>query len=359
MFPLAAQAMRVPIMDLAFDPRVPDPFMPPARLAPHSPAGALGVVLLLCAVALAAFGFALASGSIRVPARAVLDALWSASGDADIAIVRDLRLPRAMTAFAAGGLLAVAGALMQVLLRNPLADPYVLGLSGGAAAGALAALALGWAALAGPAAFAGALASSALVFGLARVHADRTAWTATRLLLTGVIVASGWSAIVLLLLALAPDGQIRGMMFWLIGDLSAARYPGFALAVLAAIVALALTIARDLNVLLRGHDIAASLGVPVTRMTLALYAMSALATAVAVMAAGTIGFVGLVVPHALRLLLGNDQRLLLPAAALAGGALLTIADTLARTIAAPLQLPAGVLTACLGVPLFLWLLLRR
>jgi iron complex transport system permease protein len=201
--------------------------------------------------------------------------------------------------------------------------------------------------------------STVLVFGLARAHAEITAWTATRLLLTGVVVASGWTAIVLLLLALAPDAQIRGMMFWLIGDLSSSRQGGLALAVLVVATLAALAIGRDLNVLLRGHDVATSLGVHVRRSTFVLYALSALATAVAVTTAGTIGFVGLVVPHALRLILGNDQRVLLPATALAGGALLVVADTVARSIAAPLQLPAGVLTACLGVPLFLWLLLRR
>jgi len=231
----------------------------------------------------------------------------------------------------------------------------VLGLSGGAAAGALAAFAFGAAALAGPAAFAGALGSAALVFGLSRVHADRSAFTATRLLLTGVIVASGWTALVLLMLALAPDAQIRGMMFWLIGDLSAARTPTLALGALCAITLGALLVARDLNVMLRGHDMAASLGVDVMRMTLVLYALSAAATAFAVMAAGTIGFVGLVVPHVVRLLVGPNARLVIPLSALFGAALLSYADVVARILG---DIPVGIVTAVIGAPFFL-LLLRQ
>jgi iron complex transport system permease protein len=242
-----------------------------------------------------------------------------------------------------------------VLLRNPLADPYVLGLSGGAACGALAALLLGAAALATPAALAGAIASTVIVFSLAR---GQGAWAATRLLLTGVVVAAGWGAVIMLLLAIAPDAQVRGMLFWLIGDLSGAAHGGRALVVLAVVLALALPLARYATLLARGETTAATLGVPVRAVTLALHALAAVATATAVTVAGSVGFVGLVVPHAVRLLIGNDQRWLLPTAALGGGALLVFADTLARTIVAPAQLPVGVLTALAGVPLFLWLLRR-
>ncbi len=157
-----------------------------------------------------------------------------------VAIVRELRLPRALCAFAVGGLLAVAGALLQVLLRNPLADPYVLGISGGAAVGALTALSAGVAALAMPAAFAGAFASTLVVFGLARAGRIDAPWTAMRLLLTGVVVAAGWGAVIALLLTLAPDAQLRGMLFWLLGDLSAPPSPVAALAVLAAVLVIAL-----------------------------------------------------------------------------------------------------------------------
>jgi len=161
-----------------------------------------------------------------------------------------------------------------------------------------------------------------------------------------------------LLLSLAPETQLRGMLFWLIGDLGGTTLALPALITLAVVLAASLAYARDLNVLSKGADTAAALGVAVGRTTLALCALSAFATAAAVTTAGSVGFVGLVVPHALRLVVGNDQRMLLPASALAGGALLVLADTLARTIAAPIQLPVGVITALIGVPVFLVLLTR-
>jgi iron complex transport system permease protein len=317
------------------------------------------VLVTLALVALGAIVLALAVGSVPVDAGSIVRALTGSEPDAASAIVRDLRLPRALAAFAVGGLLALAGSLMQVLLRNPLADPYVLGISGGAAVGALGAMLAGAAALVSPAAFGGALASIVLVFGLSRTGAERTPWTSTRLLLTGIVTAAGWGALTTLLLTLAPDAQVKGMLFWLIGDLSAASPPAAALVVLAVALAGALALARDLTVLARGEDVAITVGVAVPRVTLALYALAALATAVAVTTAGSVGFVGLIVPHAMRLALGNDQRLLLPAAVLAGGALLVVADTLARTVAAPVQLPVGVITALVGVPAFLWLLARH
>jgi len=313
----------------------------------------LPVIAALAVASLCALAAALAVGSVDVTAATVLHALTGHTDDVGATVVRELRLPRALAAFAVGGLLAVAGSLMQVLLRNPLADPYVLGLSGGAACGALTALLLGAAAFATPAAFVGACVSTSIVFGLAR---GRGAWSPTRLLLTGVVVAAGFGALIMLILSLAPDAQVRGMLFWLIGDLSGATQGTLALAALVVVLALALPLARDANLLARGDLAAASLGVPVAGVTLALHALAAAATAVAVTVAGSIGFVGLVVPHAVRLVLGNDQRYLLPASALAGGALLVVADTLARTIVAPAQLPVGVLTALAGVPMFLWLL---
>ncbi len=313
----------------------------------------LPVLAALACTAIGALLLSLAVGSVDIGPAAVWRALAGGAQDTAGTVVRELRLPRAVAAFAVGGLLAVAGTLMQVLLRNPLADPYVLGLSGGAACGALTALLLGVAALATPAAFVGASVSTMLVFGLAR---GRGAWSPTRLLLTGVVVAAGWGALIMLILSLAPDAQVRGMLFWLIGDLSGATHGALALAALVVVLLLALPLARDATLLARGDTTAASLGVPVRAVTFALHALAAAATAIAVTVAGSVGFVGLVVPHAVRLVIGNDQRYLLPASALAGGALLVLADTLARTVIAPSQLPVGVLTALAGVPLFLWLL---
>jgi iron complex transport system permease protein len=323
-----------------------------------TPGRALAILAALAVAAVAALALALAIGSVPVDGAAVLGALTGATGDTHAAIVRELRLPRALAAFAVGGLLALAGALMQVLLRNPLADPYVLGISGGAAVGALGAMLAGAAALVTAAALGGALVSTLVVFMLARAGAERVPWTSTRLLLTGVVVAAGWGALIALMLTLAPDAQVKGMLFWLIGDLGGASFPVPALVALAITLVGALAFARDLNVLARGEEVAAALGVAVGRTTLLLCMLAALATAAAVTTAGSVGFVGLVVPHALRLVVGNDQRLLVPASALAGGALLVLADTLARTVVAPAQLPVGVLTALAGVPMFLWLLRR-
>jgi iron complex transport system permease protein len=315
------------------------------------------LLLLLALIAPASLLAALAVGSVEVS----WPALWAAlGGDAhNLAgeVVLSLRLPRALSAFACGGLLALAGALMQVLLRNPLADPYVLGISGGAAVAALLSLLAGLsgAVLAGNA-FAGALLSMLLVFGLAH---GRGQWTPTRLLLTGVVVAAGWGALIGFTLALAPTQALHGMLFWLMGDLSHAPspWPGMAVTVLG--LALCLPLARDLNVLTRGELAAAALGVAVPRLRLGLYAIASLLTASAVTIAGSVGFVGLVIPHLLRLLGMTDHRHLLPGAVLAGGSLLVLADTLARSAFAPQQLPVGVITALLGVPLFLYLLNRR
>lgn len=312
----------------------------------------LAALLLLVAVSLM---LALAVGSISVGASDVAGALFG-SETPGAEVVRQLRLPRALAAFACGGLLAFAGALMQVLLRNPLADPYVLGVSGGASIGALAAMLLGFSGFGiDGLAFVGALAALLLVFGLA--HGDGS-WTQTRLLLTGVIVAAGCGAVVALLLTIAPEHKLRGMLFWMMGDLAQAGSAGVALAVLALALIVALPFARELNLLARGPQAAQALGVAVPRLYRLVYFLAAITTAVAVSQAGAIGFVGLIVPHLVRLAAGNDQRLLLPASALAGGALLLIADTLARSIVAPQQLPVGVLTALIGVPVFLVLLGR-
>ena len=325
---------------------------------PGTPGRNVAILLLLVVAALAMLALALTVGSVAVDGGTILRALTSGATETETAIVRELRLPRALAAFAVGGLLALAGALMQALLRNPLADPYILGISGGAAVGALGAMVIGVTALVTPAALGGALVSTLLVFGLARTGAERAPWTTTRLLLTGVVVAAGWGAVIALLLTLAPDVQVKGMLFWLIGDLGGTTAATPALFALAVTLTVALAFARDLNVLSRGEDLAAALGVAVARTTLVLCGVAAFGTAVAVTTAGSVGFVGLVVPHGLRLVLGNDQRLLLPASALTGGTLLLLADTLARTIAAPVQLPVGVITALVGVPVLLALLAR-
>jgi iron complex transport system permease protein len=308
----------------------------------------------LTLAALASLLWSLGQGSIILTPAELWHA-WNHPG-MEQQLLLELRLPRALSAFAVGGLLALAGALMQTLLRNPLADPYVLGISGGAAVGALGAMLLGLGAfwLTG-ASFLGALLSMLLVFTLAHGGGG---WSGSRLLLTGVVVSSGWTALISFMLAVSPDNDLRGMLFWLMGDFGAAGKPTLALLVLGVGLLLCLALARNLTLLGRGELQAQALGVDVARLRWTVYFIAALLTAIAVTQAGSIGFVGLVVPHLIRLALGNDQRLLLPASVLLGGTLLLCADTLARTLIAPQQLPVGVITALLGVPLFLYLLRR-
>jgi len=324
-------------------------------------------LLVLGAISLAALILALAIGSVNIAPSELWKVIQGEGSALHRTLLLDLRLPRTLAAFATGGLLAVAGALMQVLLRNPLADPYVLGLSGGAAVGALLAMLAGMgtllisgSAFAGAfvvsgSAFAGAMLAMVLVFGLAH---GTGSWTASRLLLTGVVVAAGWGAVITLMLAITPSYKLPGMLYWLMGDVSYARTPWPALVVLIFAIAVILPLARNLNVLARGPMQAAALGVSVRPLEWTIYVLASLLTATAVTTAGSIGFVGLIVPHMLRLVLGNDQRIILPASALAGGTLLVLADTLARTVIAPEQLPVGVITALLGVPTFLYLLHR-
>ncbi|MCX7946465.1 MAG: iron ABC transporter permease [Hydrogenophilus sp.] len=315
----------------------------------------VAALLLLLLSAFVALLLALALGPISLPPTELFAALFDSTHPA-APIVRHLRGERALAAFTAGALLALSGAILQLLLRNPLADPYLLGTSGGAAVGALTAILLGLHASLIPAAsFLGAIVALLLVLLLSR----RYRFSPTPLILTGVIISAGAGALITLLLTLAPDGKLPAMLFWLIGDVTHAR--SFIPPLLLLIVALVVLFpwGRDLNVLLWGDDVAAALGVAVLPLRWFLTILASLLTAVAVTLVGSLGFIGLIVPHTARLLLGNDQRLLLPASALLGGALLTLADTLARTLPAPQQLPVGVLTALLGVPFFLWLLHRR
>jgi iron complex transport system permease protein len=320
----------------------------------------LGVLALVLALALLA---SIALGAARLAPATVLRALLGRAGPAQEAIVLQLRLPRAMVAALVGGALATSGAVFQALLRNPLADPYILGVSGGAAVGAVAAFALGASALGAwtvpAAAFVGAIAAVAIVF---RIAAGVGRALDTRvLLLAGVVAGAFFNAVILLLLTLTGAGAFRSALFWLMGSLSAASW-GQALVLAAYLlpaVALLFLLARPLDLLALGEEPALYLGVPVERVKLAAYVVASLVVAASVATCGAIGFVGLVVPHALRLLWGSGHRLLLPASFLAGGAFLLLADTAARTVAGAQELPVGVVTALVGVPVFAVLLTRR
>jgi len=316
--------------------------------------------LLLCALSAAAVLSILAALSIG---SAVPDPVqfWTEAMRDEHSLARtlaiELRLPRALQAFAIGAMLSLAGVLMQVLLRNPLADPYILGVSGGASVAALGAMLLGlggwWIELG---AAGGALLATLVVFTLAH---GSGAWTPTRLLLTGVVVAAGCGAMVSLMLALGPESRLRGMVFWLIGDLSHTAAPLRLTFVLAPLLIASILAARHLNLLARGELEAQTLGLPVRAARYSIFVAASLLTAAAVSAAGSIGFVGLVTPHLVRLMGGSDHRVVVPAAALLGGTILVLADLLARTLIAPRQLPVGALTALIGVPLFLILIRRQ
>ncbi len=271
----------------------------------------------------------------------------------------DLRLPRVLSAFFVGGLLSMSGLMMQVLLKNPLADPYILGVSAGAGLGGVLislivpATAFFWVQPLGTAG--GACIVVLLVFGLAL---SRKRLSAESLLLLGVAVSSLCAALISLCLVIADPNHLRALMFWLLGELHGDRWLLLFCTWLFVFMAL-LPLAKTMNSAMFGDELAYSVGVNVRALQWQLYWLAALATSVAVAAGGMIGFVGLVIPHAMRLIWGTDHRVLLPACALFGGVFLVLSDLLARLVIAPEQLPIGVITALMGAPLFILLLLQH
>ena len=320
-----------------------------------APRASLSGLLLLAALAVLVFAVALLTGSSGIGLRQALQALAGAGDEATRNVLLGVRLPRVLAAFGVGSLLALSGVLLQALFRNSLADPYVLGVSGGAAVGALLAMIAGAAALVvQSAAVAGALGAVAAVYLLARGGGT------PRLLLTGVVLASACGALVSVLLALADTSRVRGMVFWLAGDLEWAVRPWISVAAAALALTVAILIARPLNVLAAGELRARSVGLALEAWRTLVFVACATLTAIAVVSAGTVGFVGLITPHAVRLTFRtSDHRLVAPAAALAGGMLLAAADLVARTIASPRQLPVGAIMALVGAPLFVVLLRGR
>ena len=276
-------------------------------------------------------------------------------------ILFSIRLPRIIFAGIVGASLAAAGVVFQGLFRNPLADPYILGISGGSAVGAIIGIMAGASAI--PfgipgLAVSGALLTIALVYGIAR---SKKELHSTTLLLAGVIVNAFFSAVIMFLISTASSKELRSVIFWIMGDLSLAEWnevvlTGFFL-MLGFIVMYVYS--RHLNLIVSGEETAMQLGVNVEQTKKILLLAASLVTGVAVSVSGTIGFVGLIIPHMMRMLLGSDHRLLLPASALFGGSFLIVADTLARTVTAPAELPVGVITAMCGAPYFIYLLRRR
>ncbi len=318
---------------------------------------ALAALLLVVAVA------GLGLGTSGLGPGEVIDALRGRGSDVAQDIVLRIRLPRVLLGGAVGASLAMAGVLFQALLRNPLADPFILGVSGGAALGGIAMLALGGALGLGygavpPAAFAGALGATALLYALAGA---RTRFSSTHLLLTGVVFNAFASAGIVFLASLAGFAEGASIFLWLIGSLASARLAvaGWVALFLVAGLACALPLARGLNALALGEEPALQLGVDVERTKRVILLSTSLMVGAAVSVAGLIGFVGLIIPHLLRLVLGPDHRLLIPAAALGGAAFLVACDTLARTLLEGRELPVGAVTALAGGPLFLVLLRRH
>jgi len=318
---------------------------------------------LLALIVVAAVALSLSFGASGIGPGDLWRAL-SGSGDPTTrSILFQLRLPRAALAALVGGALGLTGCTFQALLRNPLAEPYVLGVSGGAAVGAVAVVvtgigvALPWMLPLG--AFLGAVAAMALVLEVAR-RASPGRMDTRVLILSGVIIGAFFNAVILLLLSMADVESFRSAIFWMMGNLSGADWGSTGLLALLLVpgAVAVLSLARAFNLLSRGEEVAFYLGASVQRVKLTAYLAASLMVAAAVAAGGVIGFVGLIVPHAVRLAWGNDHRLLLPASFLAGTAFLLLADTIARLVVAPAELPTGVVTAVAGVPFFVALLLR-
>ncbi|HEV2177730.1 MAG TPA: iron ABC transporter permease [Terriglobia bacterium] len=317
------------------------------------------IALLSVALLMVCFA-ALAIGGVHLPVGEVWRALGGSGTNREAAvIIRDIRLPRIALAMLVGAALAVSGTALQALLRNPLADPYVLGISSGAALGDIGALWIGGqVARAAPLlAFAGALSTTAWVYLLGRRSGRLASYT---LLLAGVITASFLSAVILFILTLLSTRDVRGAAFWLMGDLSVVT--GARLSILGPVIVLGIValyaFAKDLNVLLLGEQEAAHLGVHVARVETAVFLLASLLTGIAVSVSGAIGYLGLLVPHLGRMIVGSDHRALLPTAALGGAIILVVSDTLARTVIAPSELPVGAVTAVAGAPVFIYLLRR-
>lgn len=324
---------------------------------PRAPFAWLLLLLLATLAASVLFGAAgLSAGEVAAALRGGGDA-------AARTIVLELRLPRAALALLIGGALGVSGAVFQALLRNPLAEPYILGVSGGAAVGAVSAIVLGLGVAGGwtvpVAAFIGSLGAIALVF---RVAARVSGGLDTRvLLLAGVVVGAFFNALILLLLSFADTDRFRAAFFWMMGSLAGAQWSALAWLALYLIPSIAILfgLARSFDLLAIGEETTMHLGADPDRIKIAAYLTASLAVAASVAVVGVIGFIGLVVPHALRLAWRGDYRFLLPASFLAGAAFLLVADTCARIVVAPAELPVGVVTALVGVPVFVVLLRRR
>ncbi len=319
------------------------------------------IFVILAGLALASLLGATAVGAVTIPLGKSLALIFRPDGSLQSAIVREIRLPRALLGFAIGLALALAGATLQGLFRNPLADPYILGIAGGATTGAAIVISLGWS---GPltlplGAFLGGLLAASLVYRLAKRARGTSPFS---LILAGVALGAAFASITSFIIFLtAGDRRLSEILFWAMGSLGRASWSYlWALLPVAFLGMIVLLLrARELNALALGEEGAQHLGLEPERFKRVLLAVTTLLTSTAVAFAGTIGFVGLITPHIVRLILGPDHRFLLPASALAGGIFLIWADAAARTVLRPAELPLGIITALVGAPFFLYLLRTR
>ena len=357
----------------AIDPSDVAPRTMSTRPAGDRSARAVAVIALLGLLLAVTVLLSLASGASDASAAGVIRAWLGGDGDAlsarDRIIIGDIRLPRIVLGMLIGAALAVSGAVLQGLFRNPLADPGLIGVSSGASLGAVAIIVLGTSTLAPLtalfgtmalplAAFCGGLAVTMLLYRVATRHGRTSVAT---MLLAGIALAALAMALTGILVFVADDRQLRDLTFWQLGSLAGATWPK--IGAVGPVIALALAatpfLARGLNAMALGEATAGHLGIPVQRLKYVAIVSVSAAVGASVAVSGGIGFVGIVVPHLLRLLIGPDNRYLIPASALLGAALLLLADAVARTIVAPAELPIGIVTALAGAPFFLWILLRR
>ncbi|MBO2449423.1 iron ABC transporter permease [Actinomadura barringtoniae] len=331
----------------------------------------LRTVALVAGLAVAlvvASAVSISIGSVNLPLASVwkvIGARLTGSGPGDPLrdqVIWDIRTPRVLVAALVGAGLSVAGVALQALVRNPLADPYILGISSGASLGAVLVVSFGATALGGLGVTGAAFATAVLTVLLVYVLAQRGGRLLdSRLVLAGVAVGYLCSAATSYIQLQVSPTELHALMFWLMGSVAGATWSdlGVPAAVIAVCMAFLLLQGRSLNALMAGEDAAASLGVPVQALRVALLMIASLLTATAVSVVGGIGFVGLMVPHAARFLVGADHRRLLPVAALLGAVFLVLVDLATRTVDRPNELPVGIFTTALGVPFFLWLLRRR
>ncbi|MCE5284652.1 MAG: iron ABC transporter permease [Pelosinus sp.] len=320
--------------------------------------GRLSVLVLFLVLLIASLIISLALGAVKMPLLDVIKILWQHPADSTSQIIWNIRLPRTLVGALVGMNLALAGAILQAVMKTPLADPHIIGVSSGAGLTGILILILfpHYEYLITPAAFVGAMGAAVVIYAMAWKGGIRP----IRIVLAGVAVSAFLGAGIAGLLVFYSD-RVHGALLWMVGGLSARSWPQFYTILPYSIFGLGLALfsARKLNILELGDDVAGSLGLRVEQTRFFMTAVAALLAASAVSVAGVLGFVGLIVPHAVRLVIGADYRYVLPGSALLGGVVVALSDTFARTILAPVELPVGIIMAFLGAPFFLYLLRKE